>query len=168
MPTLSAALAALTGTTTIGGDVTVSGKLSSDIYYGHLYTNTGITKATSVAGTYYVLTGLTTDGFNNVTLTDSTLTVAADGAGVYDVSYSVNGITHDINNTTIHVSAFVDGVESVIEGERKIGTGGDLGSFSASGQLTLSNSSVVDFRVKADNIGTVSIGHANFSITRIN
>ena len=50
---------------------------------------------------------------------DSTVTIASDGYGLYHIGYH-SSFTHSVNNTIVHMSAFINDVEDTrIEGQRK-------------------------------------------------
>ena len=132
--------------------------------YGEIH-DTTFTVATGVIGTYYTMKTLQIGLSSGVTLTDSTLTIGA--TGIYKLNFS-SSFTHDINNTTVHMSAFVDDVEfQNVEAERKIGTGGDVGNISGTGLLSLTAGQVIKIKGRADNIGTITVNHMNINITRI-
>jgi hypothetical protein len=99
----------------------------------------------------------------NCVVTDSS--IIATKTGFHFVSMSLNLITHSANNTNVHICAFIDDVEETsLETERKVATGGDIGSMSSSGYIYLTAGQVVKFKAKADNTGTITIGHSNLTV----
>lgn len=105
---------------------------------------------------------------SNITQTnDSTLTVGTEGAGLYLLNASFS-FTHSVNSTVVHGSLFIDDVEDLeTEGERKIGNGGDFGSFSITGLVDLAVGEEVKIKMRMDNDGTITINHANWNLVRI-
>lgn len=118
------------------------------------------------ASTYYDINIFTIGAANNMTATNSTLTIPA--TAIYDIRYHIS-CTHAVGNTVVHTSVFVNGLENgEIEAERKIGSGGDYGNYSGGGIVSLNAGDVVKLKTNASNIGNQTISSANFSIKRIN
>ena len=148
------------------GNLTVNAEFTSNNSFGELYDpSTVISTATT---NYYTLSGWTAGAYNEATLdTDSTILVAQ--AGTYRINFSMS-FTHATVSTVVHICAFnsTDNTEFTnIETERKIGTGGDVGSVSGTGLVVLSANDKVCLRAKADKTGNLTVSHGNFNITRI-
>jgi len=144
--------------------------------YGGLYENSaGSTITVTTAGTYYGWTTATVGtvagtGFVTADVANATadnLTIGTSGAGTYLVTLSVcySGTANSTAVGAIHV----DGVpQTNITLRRKLGTGGDVGSASATGILKLEVGNVVDLRFTADGNGdTVVVQRVNLAIARI-
>ena len=142
---------------------TANGELTSDNSFAELFEDATNTLATTT--TYRTITSLQAGDYNEATLGDSSMTITQ--AGTYLVNYS-SSFTHAVNNTTCHISLFVNDVENTnLEAERKIGTGGDYGSMSGTALVTLTANAVLKLRAKSDNAGNLTINHLNFNCTRI-
>jgi len=149
--------------------IDTNGAISATPVQGQLYTDDGsVTVTTTVAGTYYTVTGLTDSNSYVFTMTDSSMTDLVDGW--YDIDISANGFTSDVNNTTAHLSLFINDVEiTLCELERKISTSGDIGSASATALYYLSSSDVVKAKAKSDKAGAIlTINHLNINIKKYN
>jgi len=89
---------------------------------------------------------------NKVTNDDTT-------SGVFQINATAT-ISHDTNNTLIHLLLYVDGAEvSDWEQERKVGTGGDIGNMSVSALVTLAAASYVELYVSANKSGDLTWNH---------
>lgn len=123
--------------------------------------------STAVTGNYYGIEFTGTGSENNITDTnDSTFTII--NTGLYIIAYSLS-FTHATNSTLIHASLFVDDVEDTqTEAERKVGTGGDMGSMSGTGLVSLTAGETVKVKVKSDKTGNLTINHANFNLVKTN
>jgi hypothetical protein len=154
-------------------------KLTSKLFIGQLYTDDGtVTISTTVSDTYYTITGLEDTGTwsisENLTLTDSTITIPSDGYGYYDI-YSGWSYMHSVGNTICHASVFVQrgGVGADVEitaneTQRKIGSGGDTGDAGRVCSVLLGAGDVLKAKMKADNTGTITIENGTFKVVRIN
>ena len=133
---------------------------------GEMYIDDDSVTATGTISKYYAI-AMAAGYSNGVTMTnDSTMTIVT--AGQYKISYSIS-CTHSVNNTLIHASLFVDDVEdSQTEAQRKIGTAGDIGSFSGTGIATFEVDEEIKLKAKADKSGNLTIQHMNFNIVRLN
>jgi len=114
------------------------------------------------ANTYYQVVGFSSGVLQNASVSSSRVTIKQ--SGYYKITYSAS-FTHANNNTIIHISLFVDGVENTkMEIERKIGSGGDLGAASASSIVYLNANQIIDMRARTEtNTGNLTTTHANFS-----
>lgn len=144
--------------------------------YGQLYEDgAGSTITVTTAGTFYGWTtasaGLTAGaGFVVADTSNATadrLTVGSSGAGTYLVTFSVS--YSGTANRTAHWTIFKDGVaQGNVSFERKLGTGGDVGSGSCQGMLALVSGNYLDARVTSDNNGDlVVVNHASLTINRV-
>lgn len=149
------------------GDVNISGTTTSEYNLGQLYTDDGsVVINIAATETYYTVTGLTLDSSENTTLTDSSITVSK--SGYYAILSVSPSFTHATNSTICHFSVFVEDVEMMqIEGERKIGVGGDFGWGGMGGLLWLNSNEEVKIKAKADKTGNLTINHMNFSLFRL-
>jgi len=101
----------------------------------------------------------------NVTYTDSTIII--EKAGNYFIAVS-SSFTHSVNNTLCHFAVFInDTLDTDIQLERKIGTGGDFGNEGANGINVLSVGDTIKVKAKSDNIGNLTINHMNFNLHKI-
>jgi hypothetical protein len=117
---------------------------------GQVYTSGGSTGVS--VGTSYVELPFTTNGQANSVVADATnnrLEVGALGDGTYLVlgQFSFSGSL----STTFTLKAAINGTENnAVSCKRKLGTGGDVGSCSFVGLLTLAEGDYVTTRIVAD------------------
>lgn len=136
-----------------------------DITVAEWYIGADSTISHIVADKYYAIDFTAGTQLNVTETNDSTLTIVRDG--YYHINYSISS-TSGTNNTILHASLFVDDVEDTqTEAQRKIGTGGDTGNFGGTGIVWLDSGDTVKLKLKADNVSTSTINHANFNIIRI-
>lgn len=140
--------------------------------YGELYENTTPPTSLSLtlANTFYKwisggvgeVSGLQTLSY----VAPSSLVVGLNGAGLYkiDMSTSYTGS----NNTVIHGTLFINGIQSPkIEQEIKLGAG-DTVNGSAHGLVRLNVGDTIDFRFASSLAGkTVQIFHLNLLLERL-
>jgi hypothetical protein len=145
-------------------------KLNRMYVTSHLYTTSGIVENIAAAGTYQTVNGFSTDGLNeNVTVTDSTITINTGYYGLYDIELTGNDVTHASSNTTVSFAIFVNDVivSYIPPAERRIGTGGDVGSAgTGEGEVYLDAGDVVKAKVTATNTGNVTFGGLLLKVSR--
>jgi len=131
--------------------------------FGQIYTDTPQVVNLAIANTYYQIAGMTADIAINTSIASSQITVSK--AGYYLVQCT-SSFTHATNNTVIHHSLFVDGVEDTrLEFERKIGAGGDVGYAGGSVLILLTAGQVLDIRAKSvSNTGNLTTNHFNLNV----
>jgi len=134
---------------------------------GQIYIDTPQVLNLAVAGTYYQIVGATADLQIGTTIASSRITVKE--SGYYRINFS-SSFTHANNNSVIHQSLFIDGVENTkFETERKIGNGGDVGAVAFGGVIYLTANQIVDIRAKIlSGTGNLTTNHFNFNISLIN
>jgi hypothetical protein len=148
-------------TTVAGLRITQSQVTDLVASYGFLYedNDSGSTITVTTAGTYYGWTTATEGevagaGYVTSDVADGTadhLTIGANGAGIYHVSFSVSfGGT---GGAVVEVAIFVNGAETSVEFLRTLGVAGDTGSAGAVGILDLSASDEVSVRFTSDDNG---------------
>ena len=149
----------------------------SSASYGYLYedNDTGSTITVTYLGVYYGWTTATSGhvagaGYVTADVADGTadhLTIGASGAGKY-VAQAFMSFSGE-NSAEVEAAIFVNGAESEIEFQRKLGaTGADIGSGSCGGILDLSASDEVSFRVTSDGNGDdVNVYRCQLCIHRI-
>lgn len=130
-----------------------------------LYITTNDTTSITAANTYYTINGFSGSKNNNITLTDSSMTMTQGGIYWIAISYSLTGTA----NTVFHVCLFTNGTENTeIESEREIGAAGTIGAAAISGMVILSADDVLKLKVKADGTSkAIILVHLNFSVVRI-
>jgi hypothetical protein len=144
----------------------------TDTSFGEVSRRSG-TPATitlTTAGTFYKWTDSaysTSSGASDITASTATddLTIGADGRGWYraqiSVSFSGSG------NALVHGAICVN-TTPVIQFERKLGTGGDVGTATCGGFVLLEVGDVVDVRFSADsNNKTVTPEHCGLTLLRV-
>jgi prophage DNA circulation protein len=142
-----------------------AGALVSPVY-GELYVHDGVTAMTLTnAGTAYTAAPAMTSGNSqNITVVTSTNTFTITKAGLYmyAASFSFSGTA----NKTIEVSAWTNNVEAINTNfQRKISSGGDVGSAAKVAFLNLKVGDYVQVRVTGEsNSDTITIQQANFSL----
>ena len=140
---------------------------------GQLYIDGDSTISIPAINTYFTINKWNDAGTwsyaENVTLTDSTITIGATGYGYWNVSFSVSS-THSTSSSRANYTLFVNDIEITgISARRKIGNGSDYGNMGlAAGKILLYPSDVLKLKTDSDNTGTVTIRKANFNIERIN
>jgi hypothetical protein len=135
--------------------------------YGGLELVEGVT-AQTVTATPTKMTGWGANALSvGVTPGFATNDITIDVDGVYDVEWFVcfSGSASDV----FYVAPYVDGVtQNSPRVDRKLGTGGDVGSSSMKTRLSLSAAEVVSLFVWSDTGGTSFLPHnASFMIKRV-
>ena len=120
---------------------------------GYLYTHDGSTAQTGVGTSFVKVTGFASEGDAEgiiISAANDQATVPADG--VYDIDFwvSFSGTMLVTFIFSIHVNGLDVGEIGL---ERKLGTGGDVGSASCGGSLALSEDDVITVYIKADDAG---------------
>lgn len=123
-----------------------------DGLYACIYVDDNLVAQTIATGASYTkVTAFATNGVSSNATPDAAndkITITKAGTYHITVSCSFTGATNGIN---WFGTVFVDGVEqSNIHFERKLGTGGDYGSATISGLVTIAANKDVDFRVRHD------------------
>ena len=128
--------------------------LADGVYGGIHQHDNAVVQAIPTGTTYTKLTlWADNDPSNHTTPDEATGTITLDVAGDYKVECQLS-IKSGTNNTTVFVSAFLDGVEQQqCHFTRKISTAGDVGSGSFTGILTATAGQVLDLRIRHD-LGT--------------
>jgi len=122
--------------------------------------------ATSTDSAYVKLTDWTIGTYKNAT-PDTTGNIIFTTAGVYRIAFSIS-FTHSVNLAICHVTAFKNSTElTAIECERKVRTGTDVGSMSASGLVTFAVGDTLQLRGKSGKDGNLTFYHSNFTIVRL-
>ncbi|MCP4238860.1 MAG: hypothetical protein GY770_35700 [Aestuariibacter sp.] len=145
--------------------------------YGEMYVDTGgtltlnIATSTSIAnrrvGTNYVQWTNSVNGESfGITPLNGVFTMAADGAGKYevDVTASFTGV----NTTNYFMAIFVNGIiDAGGVQARKVGNGSDLGNMSTQGVVAVSAAQTIDIRFAGDSTGNLIINELNIKIRYI-
>ena len=116
--------------------------------YGSIYLKDGSTAQTSIGTTPAKMTGFAADGVSAGTTPDHTndqITVGTDGVYAIFFQNSFSGTVSADFTFFIRIG----GAESIYGVRRKLGTGGDVGSVSMLGLLSLSASDVITVYVEA-------------------
>ena len=133
--------------------------------YGGLYVEDGSTAETTVDATPRIVEAFTTAMSTGSEATSSTTagTVTITDAGDYrvDTQFSFSGSL----SKTYEVEVYVDGVGTGIKCERLLGTGGDVGSASVSGIVSLTAGQVVSlYQSSTDGGTTITISNAQLVV----
>ena len=122
--------------------------------YGHISTLGGVTNQGSLTTTPVKLTGFTADGPSSADVTPAhgsdQITVTVAGKYKVSVQLSFSGTA----SKTFLLRTYVDGVITTLGCQRKLGTGGDVGSCSFDGFLTLTANQVVTVYISSSDGGT--------------
>lgn len=121
--------------------------------YGHISVLGGVTNQGSITSTPAKITGFAADGpASNMTPAHGSdqITVGVSGKYLLNAQMSFSGTA----SKTFVIRAYVDGVITTIGCQRKLGTGGDVGSCSFTGILTLAATEVVTLYVSSSDGGT--------------
>ena len=146
-------------------------KTSSNYYIGDLYID-GDSVTAITSGVTKTIQNWNDGGESiseNTTLTDSSITIASDGNGYYNVGWDLS-FTFSTNNTLCHAYIVINDVQlSKSQAHRRIATGGDIGDAGKSNvKVWLNDSDEVKFIVGCDKTGNLTIHHGYFSVERIN
>lgn len=143
----------------------VTGRFDKKQYIGQLYVDGDSTLVLGSTDTYETFAKFVTDTALNTTCNDSSITITE--AGWYMISNSAS-YAYSTSNAIIDHTIFVNDVEqTTIRAERKISTGGDVGSSSNQGVLYLNANDVIKQKWKADNTGTITAKYINFHLVRL-
>ena len=142
----------------------------SSITHGEIYLSGGTTNQTTntTADTFDVITVWASNGESNGTTPDQANNVITlDEAGTYLVGFSVS--FSGTVQATFECRAYVNGVaQTQCSLERKLGTGGDVGSASFQGIVTATAGQDLDVRVAADTgSDTFTPSEMNLTVLRI-
>jgi hypothetical protein len=123
---------------------------------------------TGISATFQVLTAFDTNAPSvNATSDHTADTVTLTVDGTYDVEFqaSFSGTV----NKTYEFACFKGGVDTGFKFQRKLGTGGDVGSASFTGRITgCVATDVLDIRVRSTDGGTsATTVHAQFMVSRV-
>ena len=132
--------------------------LADGVYGGIHQHDNAVVQAIPTGTTYTKLTLWSdNDPSSHTTPDEVTGTITLATAGNYKVECQLSMITGTVN-TTVFVSAFLDGVEQEqCHFTRKISTSGDVGSASFTGILTATAGQVLDLRLRHDVGASVDI-----------
>lgn len=122
--------------------------------YGHISVLAGATNQTGITATPVKLVAFTADGPSSSDITpsqgDDSITVSIAGKYKVEAQASFSGTA----SKTFLIRAYVDGVVTTIGCQRKLGTGGDVGSCSLNGILSLTAAQVVTLYISSSDGGT--------------
>jgi hypothetical protein len=146
-------------------------QLILDGVYGEIYLHEGVTAQSIPTGaTYTKVDGFVSDGASsNCTNAAASDKITATLAGEYKVECSLSFTGTGVNKTWFG-SVFVNGVEQdKIHFERRISTGGDVGSTQFGGIATVAAGNDIDIRVRHDDAGALDFtpSYMNFNVVRI-
>ena len=133
--------------------------LLADGIYGGIHQHDNATSQSIPTGvTYTKLTEWAdNDSFNNTVPDQSASEITLTYAGDYKIESQLS-FASGTNNTTMFVSAFLDGVElDECHFTRKISVADDIGSASFTGIVTVTAGQVLDLRIRHDDVGSVAI-----------
>jgi len=135
--------------------------------YASIYVSDGSTAQTGVSTTPAKVTGFAANGPANDDTPDHTndqITVGTTGVKKVNFQASFSGTV----STTFTFKLRIDAVESVLGCTRVLGTGGDLGSASFNGILSLAASEVLTVYVEADGASkSITPQNMQFSIMEV-
>lgn len=123
--------------------------IESRSVYGGLIANYVGNSVAINAGVYTQFTTIWTSAMpvrGGVTANATTGVITVPITADYEVKAHISGSCDD-NNKIVHAAVFVEGVESAIESNRKYTTGGDVGSQSFGGIISMNAGDTVDLRV---------------------
>jgi len=92
--------------------------------------------------------------------------IVVDVNGTYSISVTMSGAS-SVQNVNTETSIFVDGVETVITQERKIGTANDIGAWGLLGTVSLNAGQAVDVRIRPDKNISFLGSHAQFNMKMV-
>jgi hypothetical protein len=136
--------------------------------YGHISVLGGATNQSGITATPVELVAFAADGPSSSDVTtshgDNSITVSVAGKYLVNVQVSFSGTA----SKTYLLRAHVDTVATTLGCQRKLGTGGDVGSCSFSGVLSLAASQVVTVYVSSSDGGTDILAvDAQLVLTRV-
>ena len=133
-------------------------------YKGSIYVSEA-SGSQSISGTYVLINQFTANGISSgVTPDYTTGTITLPTAGEYHVM--ANPSFSGGLNTTFTMTVHVDGApQPQAQLIRKLGTGGDVGSASLQGDISVNANAVVDLRIKCDGVSQAfSLEACNFRV----
>jgi len=145
---------------------------TSGLAYGSMYLHeaaVNVDISTAGQGVYVKVTGLTTGEINNVTINSDAFN--CDQTGRYKVDWQISADSQGANKT-YECDIFLNGVEqSNGSSRRKFAAAGDIGSFSGTAILDVTNAGHdIDLRIKEPGAGAgtdIDILHLNFNVVQI-
>lgn len=122
-------------------------------FYGAAYGADQSTAMTDIGTTYTTVTAFTASAGRGITWDAGNDIATITNAGIYfiTVQASFSGTGSSEFECAIHTADTTE--EDEVHLSRKLGTGGDVGSASANGVLTLAASATVRLKCKGDNAG---------------
>lgn len=123
--------------------------------YSIISVQAGVVSEPTTDVTLRVIQGFITDGLSSNMTPDATTgnDITADVAGTFVVFAQVS--FSGSSTKTFHIEIFKTGSPTGFEGHRKLGTGGDVGSCSAFGLITLAIDDTIDLRHYSSDGGTL-------------
>ena len=135
--------------------------------YGAIYVTGGVTEQTGISGTPVKITGFAADGISSGTTpahANDQITVGVAGDYKISAQLSFSGSA----SKTFLFEIRVDDITTVYTFERKLGAGGDIGSGSMVGLLTLAANAVVSVYVSSSDGGTsITIGDGQLIVEKV-
>lgn len=120
---------------------------TTNVGYGGVVANYADHRITGVDASYVLVDGYDHELPSRYVTSNATggkVTLHKGGDWLVAVQSSFSGVA----NTEYHFAVFLDGTETILETDRKLGTGGDVGSCSIVGILSVTSGQVVDVRGK--------------------
>jgi hypothetical protein len=150
------------------GNLEVSGLLTGLAVYGAMYANGNSTAEPTVDATPRNIEAWNTDGLVNGVVVDSTTDndITVPSAGIYEVqaSISFNGTL----SRTFLITIYKNGSSTDLTMERKLGTGGDVGSCSLVGLIQCAASDVIELYQSSSDGGTdMTVREAQLVVKKI-
>lgn len=144
----------------------ITTKLVQPQTYLQFYTSSPLSEPILSADTYQTIEGMSVSGFNDVTYTDSSVTVPAKAYGLYTLNYSVI-VQTGTNNTVVHAALFKNDV-IIPSTERSYSLAvKDLDrEISATVGEILTPGDVLKLKIEADLTATLTINHIGVYLKR--
>ena len=151
----------------IAGPAGAQGTGAYSAAYGCMYENDQLNTIDIIDTVNYFpwVTGIASGQEEKVTITAGEIIIDSDGAGVYEITAQTS--FGGLNNRTVHGTVWHNDVLSHLRFERKLGTGGDVGSASIVGLISLAANDTLTLAFKADGTGTLDIQHFTLTIRRV-
>lgn len=150
------------------GNLETSGLLTGRGVYGAMYANGNVTAEPTVDATPRNIEAWNTDGLANGIVVDSTTDndVTVPSAGIYEVQASIS-FGGSLSSTFL-ITIYKNGSPTDLTMERKLGTGGDVGSCSLVGLVQCAASDVIELYQSSSDGGTaMTIREAQLVVKKV-
>lgn len=140
--------------------------------YGGIYVTSGATAQSSIGTSYVKMTEFTSNfsGADNVTPVGASSYIQIDYTGVYALSANLSFSGSSSTTFTVDFATNINGTPTAVTGaaaQRKLGSGGDVGSMTLISLVSLTAADEVGLVIKADGASkSITLTEASFGVWR--